>query len=269
MVGLGYILGPVLGGLLGGYDLHLPFFVAGGLAAVNSVFGMFVMPETLPAENRRPLAWQRLTPFSSIHDLASLGGVGPLAAVIALAYLAQFILPATWALMMQFKFGWGPRETGWSLFAYGLMLVIAQGVLIRFVLKHRSPQWLTIAGLLSAAVAFVVYGLAWAPWMIYAAIATNVLGFMCGPAMTTLVSQAAGGGSQGRVLGSLASLNSVAAAVAPAIGSALLVAVSGYPADDWRLGMPFYASSLLLLAAAAVAAFTFRRPPSGPQPDAA
>jgi DHA1 family tetracycline resistance protein-like MFS transporter len=269
MVGLGYILGPVLGGLLGGYDLHLPFFVAGGLAAVNSVFGMFVMPETLPAENRRPLAWQRLTPFSSIHDLASLGGVGPLAAVIALAYLAQFILPATWALMMQFKFGWGPRETGWSLFAYGLMLVIAQGVLIRFVLKRRSPQWLTIAGLLSAAVAFAVYGLAWAPWMIYAAIATNVLGFMCGPAMTTLVSQAAGGGSQGRVLGSLASLNSVAAAVAPAIGSALLVAVSGYPADDWRLGMPFYASSLLLLAAAAVAAFTFRRPPSGPQPDAA
>jgi DHA1 family tetracycline resistance protein-like MFS transporter len=269
MVGLGYILGPVLGGLLGGIDLHLPFFVAGGLAAVNAAFGLFVMPETLPAEHRRPLAWQRLTPFSSIHDLASLRGVGPLAVVLTLAYLAQFILPATWALMMQFKFGWGPRETGWSLFAYGLMLVIAQGVLIRFVLRWRSPRWLTIAGLLSAALAFVAYGVAWEPWMIYAAIATNVLGFMCGPAMTTLVSQAAGGGSQGRVLGSLAALNSVAAAVAPAIGSALLVAVSGYPADDWRLGTPFYASSLLLLAAAAVAAFTFRRPPGGLQPDAA
>lgn len=269
MVGLGYILGPVLGGLLGGIDLHLPFFVAGGLAAVNSVFGLFVMPETLPAGNRRPLAWQRLTPFSSIHDLASLRGVGPLAVVITLAYLAQFILPATWALMMQFKFGWGPRETGWSLFAYGLMLVVAQGVLIRFVLQRRSPQWLTIAGLLSAALAFAAYGLAWAPWVIYVAIAANVLGFMCGPAMTTLVSQAAGGGSQGRVLGSLAAVNSAAAAVAPAIGSALLVAVSGYPADDWRLGMPFYASSLLLLAAAAVAAFTFRRPPAGQQPEAA
>ena len=137
MVGLGYILGPVLGGLLGGIDLHLPFFVAGGLAAVNAAFGLFVMPETLPAEHRRPLAWQRLTPFSSIHDLASLRGVGPLAVVLTLAYLAQFILPATWALMMQFKFGWGPRETGWSLFAYGLMLVIAQGVLIRFVLRRR------------------------------------------------------------------------------------------------------------------------------------
>lgn len=269
MVGLGYILGPVLGGLLGGIDLHLPFFVAGGLAAVNSVFGLFVMPETLPAGNRRPLAWQRLTPFSSIHDLASLRGVGPLAVVITLAYLAQFILPATWALMMQFKFGWGPRETGWSLFAYGLMLVVAQGVLIRFVLQRRSPQWLTIAGLLSAALAFAAYGLAWAPWVIYVAIAANVLGFMCGPAMTTLVSQAAGGGSQGRVLGSLAAVNSVAAAVAPAIGSSLLVAVSGYPADDWRLGMPFYASSLLLLASAAVAAFTFRRPPAGLQPEAA
>jgi DHA1 family tetracycline resistance protein-like MFS transporter len=227
MVGLGYVLGPVLGGLLGAIDLHLPFFVAGGLAAANAAFGLFVMPETLAAEDRRPLAWQRLTPFSSIHDLASLRGVGPLAVVLTLAYLAQFILPATWALMMKFKFGWGPRETGWSLFAYGFMLVVSQGFLIRYVLARRSPRWLTLAGLLSAALAFVAYGLAWEPWMIYAAIGANVLGFMCGPAMTTLVSQAAGGGSQGRVLGSLAALSSVAAAVAPAIGSGLLVAVSG------------------------------------------
>jgi DHA1 family tetracycline resistance protein-like MFS transporter len=262
MVGLGYVLGPVLGGLLGAVDLHLPFFVAGGLAAANAAFGLFVMPETLPPEDRRPLAWQRLTPFSSIHELASLRGVGPLAVVLTLAYLAQFILPATWALMMKFKFGWGPRETGWSLFAYGCMLVVSQGFLIRFVLARRSPRWLTLAGLLSASLAFVAYGLAWAPWMIYAAIGANVLGFMCGPAMTTLVSQAAGGGSQGRVLGSLAALSSLAAAVAPAIGSGLLVAVSGFPADDWRLGAPFYASSLLLLAAAVVAAFTFRRMPA-------
>jgi DHA1 family tetracycline resistance protein-like MFS transporter len=260
MVGLGYILGPVVGGLLGGVDLHLPFFVAGGLAAINSVFGLFVMPETLPAEKRVPLSWSRFTPFASIRDLASLGGVGPLAAVISLAYLAQFILPATWALVMKFKFGFGPRETGWTLFAYGVMLVASQGVLIRFVLARRSARWLTIVGLLSAAGAFVAYGVAWAPWVIYAAIAANVLGFMCGPAMTSLVSQAAGGGSQGRVMGALAALNSVAAAIAPAIGSGLLWGVSGLPADDWRLGAPFYASSLLLLAAAAVAAFTFRHP---------
>jgi DHA1 family tetracycline resistance protein-like MFS transporter len=89
MVGLGSILGPVLGGLLGGVDRHLPFFVSGGLAAANSTFGWFVMPETLPAEKRVPLAWKRLTPLASIHELASL------AAVISLAYLAQFILPAT------------------------------------------------------------------------------------------------------------------------------------------------------------------------------
>jgi DHA1 family tetracycline resistance protein-like MFS transporter len=134
-----------------------------GLAAANAAFGLFVMPETLAAEDRRPLAWQRLTPFSSIHDLASLRGVGPLAAVLTLAYLAQFILPATWALMMKFKFGWGPRETGWSLFAYGFMLVVSQGFLIRFVLARRSPLWLTLAGLLSASLAFMAYGLAWAP----------------------------------------------------------------------------------------------------------
>ena len=259
MVGLGYILGPVIGGLLGSIDLRLPFFAAGGLATINALFGMFAMPETRPAGKRTPLAWQRLTPLSSIRHLAGLGGIGGLAAVIALAYLAQFILPATWALVMKFKFGWGPRETGWSLFAYGIMLVIAQGVLIRFVLARRSPEWLTIAGLVSGAMAFAAYGVAWAPWVVYAAIVCNVLGFMCGPAITTLVSRAAGDEAQGRVLGSLASLNSVAAAIAPAIGSALLVAVSGLPADDWRLGSPFYASSLLLLSAAAVAAVTLRR----------
>jgi DHA1 family tetracycline resistance protein-like MFS transporter len=258
MVGLGYILGPVCGGLLGSIDLGLPFFVAGGLAASNAVLGFLVMPETLAAEKRSPLAWRRLTPLAAIHDLASLGGVGILAAVIVLAYLAQFMLPATWALTMQFKFGWGPRETGWSLFAYGVMLVVAQGALMRFVLARRSPEWVTVAGLVSGSVALAVYGLAWAPWVIYAAIVCNVLGFMAGPAMTTLVSQAAGEQGQGRVLGSLASLNSVAAAVSPMIGSALLMAVSGLPGTDWRLGAPFYAASLLLSAAAALAAATFR-----------
>jgi DHA1 family tetracycline resistance protein-like MFS transporter len=248
--------------LLGSIDLRLPFFVAGGLAAANAVLGFCAMPETLAPERRSPLVWRRLTPLTAIHDLTRLGGVGMLAAVIVLAYFAQFMLPATWALVMKFKFGWGPRETGWSLFAYGLMLVVAQGGLMRFVLARRTPQWVTIAGLLSGSAALAAYGFAWAPWVVYAAIAGNVLGFMAGPAMTTLVSQAAGEKGQGRVLGSLASLNSVAAAVSPVIGSTLLVAVSGCPAGDWRLGAPFYASSLLLLAAAAVAAFTFRRTPA-------
>jgi DHA1 family tetracycline resistance protein-like MFS transporter len=248
MVGLGYILGPVCGGLLGSIDLRLPFVVAGGLAAANAVLGLCAMPETLPVERRSPLVWRRLTPLVAIHDLASLGGVGMLAVVIVLAYLAQFMLPSTWALVMKFKFGWGPRETGWSLFAYGVMLVVAQGGLMRFVLARRSPQWVAVVGLLSGTVALAVYG----------AIACNVLGFMAGPAMTTLVSQAAGERGQGRVLGSLAALNSVAAAVSPMIGSALLVAVSGLPATDWRLGAPFYAASVLLAVAASIAAITFR-----------
>lgn len=258
MVGLGYILGPVCGGLLGSLDLRLPFFVAGGLAAANALLGFCTLPETLPPEKRSPLAWRRLTPLVAIHDLARLGGVGMLAVVIVLAYLAQFMLPATWALVMQFKFGWGPRETGWSLFAYGVMLVVAQGGLMRFVLARRSPRWVAIAGLVSGSVALAAYGFAWAPWVVYAAIACNVLGFMTGPALTTLVSQAAGEQGQGRVLGALAALNSVAAAVSPVIGSALLVAVSGLPGRDWRIGAPFYTASLLLAAAAAVAALTFR-----------
>ena len=132
MFGLGFILGPVMGGLLGAIDLRLPFFAAGSLALLNLLYGWFVLPESLPPEKRRPFAWRSaLNPIAALAELGRLGGVGLLVAVVACAALSQFVLYSSWVLYTTFKFGWGPQQNGWSLFTVGCMSALVQGVLAR------------------------------------------------------------------------------------------------------------------------------------------
>src|SRR5690349_961314 len=165
MFGLGFILGPVMGGLLGAIDLRLPFFAAGSLALVNLLYGWFVLPESLPADRRRVFSWRSANPVRSLYGLAQLKGVGMLVAVIACSGLAQFVLYTTWVLYTTFKFGWGPLENGWSLAAVGVMSVLVQGVLLGRLLKRFSPRRLAVAGLLSSALAYAMWGAATEGWM--------------------------------------------------------------------------------------------------------
>lgn len=250
MFGLGFILGPVLGGLLGAIDLHLPFFVAGSLAVLNSLYGVFVLPESLPADRRRPFEWRRANPAVSLRGLARLEGIGPLVAVIALTSLAQFTLYTTWVLYTTFKLGWGPRENGWSLFAVGVMSALVQGVLLKHLLNRFSAQRLIVLGLLSSAIAHALWGLATEGWMMFAVIFCNLLGFAAAASIQSLVSNAADAKSQGQALGASAALSSLMAVLAPALGAPLLAAVSHLPPGDWRIGAPMYFCAALQLAAA-------------------
>jgi DHA1 family tetracycline resistance protein-like MFS transporter len=124
MFGVGFIVGPVMGGLLGAISIQLPFFVAGGTAMINWLYGYFVLPESLPPERRRPFHWRQANPLSSLRALTQLHGVGRLVAVVALSGLAQFVMFTSWVLYTTFKFGWGPRENGWSLAAVGVMSLV-------------------------------------------------------------------------------------------------------------------------------------------------
>ncbi len=250
-----------MGGLLGAIDLHLPFFVAGTLALANWLYGYFVLPESLPPERRRPFEWRRANPVAALRSLTALKGIGPLVAVIGLASLAQFILHTTWVLYTTFKFGWGPSENGWSLFAVGLMSALVQGVLLKHLLRRFSAQRLAVLGLLSATLAFTAWGLATEGWMMYAIIGANVLGFAAASSMQSIVSNAADAHTQGQTMGSIASLNSLAAVVAPVIGAPLLGIVSHLPPGDWRIGMPYYFCAALqaLATVLAIRHFTRRR----------
>ena len=258
MLGLGFILGPVLGGLLGGISLQLPFFVAGGLALLNWLYGYFVLPESLPPERRRPFVLREANPINALRGLTELKGVGPLVAVVALSGLAQFMTHTSWVLYTTFKFGWGPTQNGWSLFAIGLMSVLVQGVFLSRLLKRLSPQRLAIMGLISSSICFVLWGAAGEGWMMYAVIFANVLGFAVSASIQSLISNAADPSTQGRTAGAVGSLNSMMAVLAPMIGAPLLATVSHLPKGDWRIGAPFYFCAVLQAASTLIALRHFK-----------
>ena len=259
MIGMGFILGPVLGGLLGGISLHLPFFFSAALAMVNWLYGYFVLPESLPPERRRPFVLREANPISSLRGLAALKGVGSLVVVLALSALAQFMTHTSWVLYTTFKFGWGPTQNGWSLFAIGLMSVFVQGFLLSRLLRRFSPQRLAIMGLVSSSICYVLWGAATQGWMLYAVIFVNVLGFAVSAAMQSLIANAADPTTQGRTAGAVGSLNSMMAVVAPSIGAPLLATVSHLPHGDWRIGAPFYFCAALQAASTVLALRHFRR----------
>ncbi len=258
MFGLGFIVGPVMGGLLGAINLQLPFFVAGAFAMINWLYGYFVLPESLPAERRRPFHWRMANPLVSLRALTQLSGVGRLVAVVALSGLAQFVLFTSWVLYTTFKFGWGPRENGWSLAAVGIMSLVVQGFLLGRLLKRFSPRRLLVAGLMSSTLAHVVWGAATHGWMLYAVIFLNLLGYTITASLHSIISGAADPQSQGQTLGAVNSLNSLMAVLAPLFGALLLAAVSHLPRGDWRIGLPFYFCALLQASSLVLAFFHFR-----------
>jgi len=259
MFGMGFILGPVLGGLLGNINLHLPFFVAGGLALLNLAYGYFVLPESLTRERRTAFAWRKANPVAALKGLAELKGVGSLVIVLALSGLAQFVLHSTWVLYTTFKFGWGPLQNGWSLFAVGIMSALVQGFLLKHLLRRFSPQRLAVMGLVSSSMCYLAWGLAPEGWMMYAIIGLNLFGFAVTAAMQSIVSNAADESTQGRTMGAVSSLNSLMAVAAPVIGAALLGFVSHLPKGDWRIGAPYYFCAALQATAMLIALRHFTR----------
>ena len=259
MFGLGYTLGPVIGGVLGAIDLHLPFYVAGTMALVNTLYGAFVLPESLPHERRQRFEWKRANPVAALKSLAALRGVGPLVWVIGLSGLAQFTMHMSWVLYTTFKFGWGPKENGWSLFAVGVMAAVVQGGLMKRLLEHFSPQRLAALGLVSSTICYAAWGLATEGWMMIVIIVANLFGFTTVAAIQSLMSNAAGEHEQGRTMGSIASLNSLMGVAAPVIAAALLGAVSHRPPGDVWIGLPFFFCAVLQGAAAVVAIRHFQR----------
>ena len=245
MFGIGFILGPVMGGLLGAISIHLPFFVAGGLAIVNWLYGWFVLPESLPLERRRPFEWKRANPVSALRGLARLKGVGPLVYVGALAALAQFVLHNSIVLYTHFKFGWGPAQVGWLLFTVGLSSALVQGVLLKHLLRRFSPQRLASVGLVSGTLTFIGFGAAPEGWMMFVIVVVGTLiGGGAQAAMQSIISNAADERTQGQTMGSVASLNSLMAVFAPVVSAMLLGIVSHRPEGDWLIGMPFYFCAL-------------------------
>jgi MFS transporter, DHA1 family, tetracycline resistance protein len=257
--GLGFVCGPMLGGLLGSYNLRLPYFVSASLSLLNWLYGFFVLPESHPRGQRAPFSIAKANPFSSLAALSRLRGVGGLISVYALTMLAQLIVQSTWVLYTNFRFEWGPRESGISLFVVGVASALAQGWLLGRLLKRFGELRTALFGLTSGFLAYVFYGAATEGWMMYAIIIANLLGFTAGPALQGIVSKSVDAHKQGVTMGSLTAISSIMGVIGPLTGAPLLAFVGHLHPRDWRVGITFFLCAFLQAIALVQAIRHFRK----------
>ncbi|TFW13824.1 MFS transporter [Duganella callida] len=257
--GLGFICGPMLGGLLGGVDLHLPFYVAGALSAANFVYGYFVVPESLPASRRAPFNYARINPLTALVRLAQRQDIRGLIVTFTLATLAQMMLQTTWVLYTTFRFNWTPGQNGAALFCVGVSAAVVQAGLLGLLIKRFGEVRLAQLGLVSGAATYLLYGLATQGWMMYALILCNVLSFTVNPALQGIISRQTPPEEQGELMGSLQSIGSIGVIVMPLLGSFILGKVSHLAAGDWRVGGTFFVSAAMEVLAIVVANRYFSR----------
>ncbi|TFW31861.1 TCR/Tet family MFS transporter [Massilia horti] len=257
--GLGFICGPMLGGLLGSTDLRLPFYVAAAMSAANLVYGYFVVPESLPANQRAPMRWDRVNPLGSLARLVRRRDIRELVIVVVLVTFAQMMLQSTWVLYTTFRFNWTPRDNGLAMFCVGLASVVVQAGLLAVLMRRFGEVRLSLLGLASGAVTYLLYGLATQGWMMYLFILCNLLAFAAGPAMQGIISKTTPSNEQGELMGSLQSIGSLGVVVMPLVGTSILGAVSHLPANDWRIGATFYVCAAMQTVATVVAYRYFAR----------
>jgi MFS transporter, DHA1 family, tetracycline resistance protein len=258
--GLGFILGPLLGGLLSSYGLRVPFFVAAGLTLLNWLYGYFVLPESLKPQNRREFSWARANPIGSLLGLGRYPVVLGLVGSIFLANLAQNALQNTWVFYTGFRYNWNARDVGISLAVVGLTAAVVQGGLVRQIVPKLGERRSIVIGLAISAISFLLYGLASQGWMIYVILVFGSIGGIGGPATQGLISRSVAPNEQGALQGSLSSLMSVVNLIGPLIFNNLFAFFTRKDANPQIPGIAFYVSSGLLLGALAIAVAAFRNP---------
>jgi DHA1 family tetracycline resistance protein-like MFS transporter len=262
MFGLGFIFGPALGGLLGGISLRLPFFVSAGLALVNWLYGFFVLPESLPPEQRGEFSWRKANPVGSIRHLATYPLVAGLAVAFVLAVLAQRGMENVWVLYTGYRYGWDETTNGLALALVGLTAALVQGLLVRPVVARFGERRTIGFGLAVASLTLLGYGMATSGWMILVIIVIGALSGLSGPAIQGLVAGTVNPSDQGKVQGALTSLMSLTAIVAPLVFTAGLFSYFTSAGAAYHLpGAPFFLGSALCLAAFLWVGRLFRRFP--------
>ena len=215
--GVGFIIGPMLGGILSSWNIHYPFFAAGGLALLNALFGYFILPESLPPEKRRPLDLKRCSPWGTLIALRKYKSVIKLATSLFLVFLAVQSVQTVWAYFTEYKFHWNSAAVGYSLGFVGLMIALVQGGLIRLILPKFGNEKSIWIGLLLYTLGLVLFAFASKGWMMYAILIPYCLGGIAGPAIQGYISNSVPDNEQGELQGGLTSLQSIASILGPLI----------------------------------------------------
>ena len=251
--GIGFVIGPALGGVLGGIDTRLPFWVAGALTLLNALYGLFVLPESLPAEKRGKFSWARANPLGSLKLLRSHPELFGLASVNILYLLAHYVLPSTFVLYVSYRYGWSETVTGLTLAIVGVCNVIVQAVLVRRVVPAIGERRAMLTGLTFGIAGFVIYALAPVGWGFWLGIPVFALMGFFGPAAQSLMSQHVTPQEQGQLQGANSSLLGLTGMIGPVLFTQTFAAAIS-PGAGWHFpGAPFLLAAVLLLVAMAIA----------------
>ncbi|MDQ2701650.1 MAG: TCR/Tet family MFS transporter [Pseudomonadota bacterium] len=265
--GLGFIVGPLLGGWLGEIHLRLPFWFAAGLTLLNFGYGLFVLPESLPPEKRtKKFDWSHANPLGSMVLLKRYPQVFGLAAVVFIANLAHYVYPSIFVLFADYMYQWGPREVGWVLAAVGVCSVIVQAGLVGKVVHAIGERRALLLGLTCGAIGFGIYGFADQGWIFLVGIPISAIWGLAAPSTQALITRQVGPEVQGRIQGALMSLVSVAGIIGPAIFAGSFGWFIDAKAPVHLPGAPFLIAALLLGAAIAIAWYYARETPPGEPP---
>ncbi|WP_158971784.1 TCR/Tet family MFS transporter [Chachezhania sediminis] len=247
--GVGFILGPIIGGLLGAYGTRAPFIAAAILAGLNTVFGALVMRETVTDRIRRPFSWSRANPLGAFRHLAALPEIRTLMLVYFLFSIAFHVYPSVWAFYTEERYGWGPGTVGLSLTLYGLLAAIVQGVLIRPILGYFGEWKAVVFGLMFDISSFVAIALVTNGTVALILTPLSALGGAAMPAMQGIMSRATPDDAQGELQGIMASAAALAMIASPLIMTTSFAAFTGPGAPVHFPGMPFVLSAIIVVAA--------------------
>jgi len=244
--GLGFIIGPAVGGILGDlYGPRAPFFAAAILAGLNLVYGLIVLPETLAPENRRKFDWKRANPFGALIQIRKYPAVFSLIFAVSLMLLGHAVFPAIWSYYTAYKFDWDAGDIGFSLMVVGITAAIVQGGLTR-VLVPRLGEWRAITmSLLLGLIGYAAYGLITEGWMVYPVIIAGAIGGIGQPALQGVMSRIVPPNAQGELQGAMTSLQSLSMVIGPLVMSRIFAGFSGEGAPVEFPGAPFMLASVL------------------------
>ena len=251
--GLGFIIGPALGGQLGEWGLRVPFIASASLSLLNWLYGYFVLPESLPVENRRRFEWKRANPVGSLAHLRKYPAVSGLVFSLVLIYIAVHSVQSTWAYYNMEKFHWTKRWVGYSLAFIGLVITIVQAGLIRLIIPKLGQARSLYTGLFLYSLGMLLFGLATQGWMMFAFTIVYCLGGIAGPSLQGIISSHVPANEQGELQGGLTSLMSVTSIVGPLLMTNLFAHFTRPGASVYFPGAPFVAGSLLVLLSAILA----------------
>lgn len=256
--GLGFIIGPMLGGWLGQIGTRIPFYAAAGLALVNWLYGFFILPESLPVEKRRIFDWKRANPVGSLLHLKKYPAISGLISSFILIYLAAHAVQSNWSYFTMYKFGWNKAMVGNSLALVGILVAIVQGGLIRVINPKLGNERSAYLGLSLYAIGLFLFAFASQSWMMFVFLIPYCLGGIAGPALQAIISGHVPSNEQGELQGALTSIMSVTTIIGPLMMTNLFSYFTHHNSLFYFPGAPFFLGAIFMTASAVISYLVLR-----------